>query len=897
MPDWSLYVRRRLPPLRVSPERESEIVAELAQQMEQAFQASLRGGASQTEALQRARTQFPNWDTLAAEIMAAEREAAPPLPPERSARWFTGALHDLRYAARMLRKNPGFALIAMLTLAFGIGANTAVFSVVDALVLRRLPYPDPDRLMAIETRESRQLVYQAWTSAPGFFDFRERNRAFDSVAAVSPIWNVVRADRSGAERLEALYVSAALFPLLGVQAAAGRTLLPSEDERTKPSKVVVLSHAFWMRRFNGSPAAIGQVLDLDASPHTIVGVLPADFRYLGEPVAGTASDIDVWLPLSDNPIVTGSRGLRFLKLIGRRKPGVAVEQARDDVRRLGQAFAAQFPASDRGYEMDALPLAAQVAGRLRSTSLLLLASVGFVLLIACANVSTLLLTRTAARRREISVRIALGASGARLLRQLLAEGLLLALAGGIAGWLLAYGAVKLVLALGPASLVHARAIGLDTRALLFTSLVVLASAVLPALLPGWRVLRSDIASALREAGRGVTFAAHGLRSALVVIEIALALVLLIGAGLLIHSFVRLLDVDPGFNARNLVTISTQIPIGAATPAQRAATYRLIREKMLSISGVVDVAAVSRMPMLGLELSSSMWIEGRTNTMAGAPVVEYRAATVNYLQVMGIPLRRGRMLESRDDAPGGPWVALIDEATARKYFANEDPVGKRVRFGPNPESLQWQTIVGVVGSVRHFGLDAEPRPMVYLPARPLSAPILVIRTTADPRPLTPALSGAVRAVNPGCPVYNVFPLEELVARSTGQRGFVMSVLIAFAAAALLLAAVGIYGIASQSVVQRTSEIGLRMALGATPHGALGLILREGMRLVLIGAGAGLFGGAALARLMQGLLFGVAPLDGPVFGLAVAGLAAIALLACLPPALRATRVDPLVALRCD
>jgi len=886
MRDWSPFIREHLPPLAVGSERESEIVAELALQMEQAYNEALVGGATEREALRQAEAQFGDWKKLARDINRAVRGI-----------WFGGSSHDIRYALRCLGRNRGFAAISVLTLAFGIGGNTAIFTMVDALALSRLPYREPERLVAIETRKAQQPELEPWTSALDFFDAREQTQSFASMAAISPIWSVVLTGRGTAERLESLFVSAELFPMLGVTPAAGRLFLPAEDQRAQTSGVVVISHALWQRRFGGSPETIGQSLNLDGSTYMVVGVMPAGFRYLGEPVAGTASQIDAWFPLSDNPLTGSIRGLRFLKVIGRLKPSVSAAQAGDEVRRWGAALAERYPESNRGFSWNTMPLAEQITGRIRLTMLLLLGAVGFVLLMACANVANLLLTRAVARQREISVRIAMGASWARLLRQLLTEGLVLAALGGAAGLPLAYLGLRFLIASGPESLVRNHDIQLDARALLFTTTIALAAALLSGLPPAWRV-RAEIGHALRQSGRGLTVGHHRVRAVLVAGQVALALVLLVGSGLLIRSFQRLLDVNPGFNPQNLVTISTQLPAGARTPEQRTSVYRSMRDRLLEVPGAAGVAAVSRLPLLGRSLGSWVFVEGKSTPGTPTADVEYRVATANYFATMGIPLRAGRLYDDRDDVNAAS-VLLINETMARKFWPGEDPVGKRVKLGANPERQPWITVIGVVGDLRHVGLDTEPRPEIYRPyaVNPLGAPALVIRTHANPAPMVSALSEAVRSVSAEVPAYDVFLMEALVDRSTRERRFVMLLLTAYAFSALLLAGVGIYGTVSQSVLQRTQEIGLRMALGASVGAAVQMVFGHGLRLVAVGVGAGSLAAAGLTWLMRTILFEVRPLDPVAFVLAALTLGAFALLACYLPARRATRVDPLLALRHD
>ncbi len=891
MPDWRDYVRENLPPLAVGPARENEIVAELALQVEQAYSEALAGGASESEAVRRAQSQFADWDALAHAIETAEL----PVGAARGGS-LSGAGQDIRYAARFLKRSPAFAAIAVCTLAFGIGGNTAIFTMVDAVALRSLPYREPATLMAIETRKAQQPEIEPWTSALDFFDIRERTRAFSSLAAISPVWSMVMTGRGDAERLECLYVSAGFFPMLGVSAALGRTFLPQEDNRTQASNVTVLSHAFWQRRFGGSRDAVGQAIAMDGNNFTVIGVLPAGFRYAGEPLAGTTSEIDAWFPLSANQIVASVRSVRFLKVIGRLKPGISTAQAQDDIHRIGMALADQYPDWNRGFVDDVQPLTAQVNGRFRVAMLLLLGTVGFVLLMACANVANLLLTRASVRQRELSVRVALGASRFRIVRQLLTEGAVLAAFGGIVGLLAAWFGLHFLVRAAPQNLVRAGEISLDARALAFTTVAVLLCAVLAGLPPAWRVVRADIETALRETGRGLTGGHHRLRSALVVLQVAAALLLLVGAGLLIRSFQRLLSVNPGFNPQNLLTISTQVPPSAATPEQRTAMYQAIRDRLATVPGVVNVAAVSRLPLMGSSLGSWMFIEGKYRPGEPGHDVEYRGATSNYFATMGMPLRAGRLFDDHDNANPGS-VLLINETAARKFWPGEDPVGKRVKLASPPEHFPWITIVGVVGDIRHVGLDIAPRPEVYRPYanNPLYSPILVIRTGIDPGPLTSVLTAKVRSVDAGLPAYNVYSMQALVDRSTAQRRFVMLLLTGFAIAALLLAGVGIYGTVSQSVVQRTQEIGLRMALGASPGVALWLVFRQGIRLTAVGIAAGSLVAMGLTQTMRKLLFEVRPLDPVAFLGAAITLAGFAAIACYVPARRATRVDPLVALR--
>ena len=886
MRDWAAYVRAELPALHVNPERESEIVAELAQQLEQTCDDAVAGGATESEAIARALAQLGDWQKLASNIDAEDRRAG----------LTSGVDGDLRYAVRYLRRNPVFTLVAIATLAFGIGGNTAVFTLADALLLHGLPYPDAQRLVAIETRKSHQAEVEAWTSALDFFDFRERARSYSAVSAISPVWNLTLTGRGPAESLNALYVSAEFFPMLGLNAVLGRTFAPEEDRRATPSQAVVLSHAFWQSHFGGKRNAVGQSIALDSGLYTVIGVLPASFRWAGEPLAGTASPIDVWLPLSSNQIVGTSRGVRFLKVAGRLKPGVTVAQARDEVQEIGTGLASEHPDTNRGYEWSALPLETLVSGRVRTTMLLLAGAVGFVLLMACANVANMLLARAAARQKEIGVRVALGASGFRLVRQLLTEGLVLAIAGGCAGIPLALAAIRFFTAVGPESLVQGQALALDARALIFTSVAVFLSALLAGLPPALRVMRNDVASTLREAGRGLVAGHHRWRALLVAGQLAMALVLLVGAGLLIRSFRNLLEVRPGIDPHNLVAMSTQLPPAAGTPQKRSAIWDRMRAELESTPGVTGAAAVSRLPFAGRNLGTWVFVEGRSVPGEPGSEAEYRVCTPEYFAVMGIPLHAGRLFDAHDDANPRA-VALVNETMARRFWPGQSAVGKRIKLGSNPESQPWITVAGVVGDVRHFGLETEPHPELYRPyaLNPLSAPVVVVRTRVDAAALMPELTARLRSIDPAMPVYGETLMERLVALSTAQRRFVMMLLAGFALVALAVAGAGIYGLISQVVAQRTAEIGLRIALGASPAAVLRAVLGEGARLMAAGMIAGAAAAAALAWLMRSMLFAMGPLDPISFVVAAAVLAAFAIAACYVPARRATRVDPMAALR--
>jgi predicted permease len=893
MCDWQALVRRNLGPLRTSPEREAAIISELAAQLEQTFQNAQARGLGVEASIAEAEAQFPDWKHLAREINAAASKPAP--EPSSGGAW-TGFLRDLRFAARQLARALSFTIITAATLCFAIGGCTAVFSVADALTLRGLPYKDPSKLVSIEMRKSGQPEIEPWTSALDFFDLRDRTRTLSSMAAISPIWNMVLTGKGPAQRLECLFVSANFFPALGVDAERGRIFRADEDKRNAAAPVVVISHALWRDRLGGDPTAVGKAITLDGSAFTVVGIMPADFRYLGEPVSGTQSDIDVWLPLSANPMITTMRGVRFLKTIGRLAPGSTLVNAQAELSQLNAELTAQFPATNRGFDITAASLPERIAGRSRLTMILLAATAGFILVMSCANVSSLVLARAMAREREIAARVALGATPWRLVRLLLAESLAIATLGGATGIAAAWLGVRAFIAAAPAAMLHQYAPAIDKRALIVTLILAIFCAVVAALPPALRLAKLDVEPVLRAAGRGLTGSRGRLQGALVIAQVASALILLTGAGLLLRSFIRLLEVDPGFDERNVVTISTMVPASGTAPAQRAAAYEHMRTQLENVPGVAAVGAVSRLPLMGRNLGSWIFVEGRSRLGDPQVDIEYRVATASYFNVMRIPLREGRMFEPADDATPAQSV-LINQTAARRFWPGESAVGRRIKLGPNPERQPWINIIGVVGDVHHGGLDIDVLPEVYRPyaLNPLNNPILVIRTGMDPASLIQTLTSRVQAVSPDVPAYDVSLMRDLIARSTAQRRFVMGILAGFAISALILAGVGIFGIMSRLVVRRTPELGVRMALGATPDVAAQLIAGQGARLALCGILIGLAGAAIMTHFIRTLLFEVRPLDPAAFVAAVAVLLLSIGLACFVPVWRATRLDPLVALR--
>ncbi len=797
---------------------------------------------------------------------------------------------DLHYGARMLLKKPGFTFVAVLTLALGIGANTAIFSVVNAVLLRPLGYKEPERLVTL-SHSYPKLNLIAPVSVAGYFDYKSQSTVFEDVTAFyNSNFNLV--DQGAPERIQGRLVTTSFFPLLGFDAAQGRTFLKEEDEPGR-NRVVVISNGLWQRRFGSDPKLIGKTITLNNESHTVIGVMPASFQF---------SKDELWTPLAFTPeqLAPNQRGNEYLGMIGHLKPGVTLEQAQAEMNTIVKRVVANDPDSyppDGTWWVPVKFLHEQMVGDIRPALLVLLGAVSFLLLIACSNVANLMLARATARCKEIAIRTALGASRLRLIRQLLTESVLLALLGGGVGLLLANWGVDLLMALNPDNIPRAREIGIDGRVLGFTLGVSLLTGIIFGLWPALQASKTDLTGTLKEGGRTSAsgFRLRSARSLLVVSEVAIALVLLIGAGLLIKSFARLLDVNPGFETQNLLTMQISLPATKyREPPQVRTFYRQLVEQIKILPGVESVGAVSNLPLSGSVTSGSFQIEGRpVPPGTAAPHSDRRAATSDYLQTMKIPLLKGRHFTDRDNAEA-PLVAIIDETMARLYWPNEDPVGKRLSF---QNVNQWREIVGVVGPVKHKALDADLRGQLYYPHAQSAqgSMYLVVRTATNPMSLASAVQNAVRTIDKDQPVYNVRTMQEIFSNSVAQRRFSMLLLGIFAAVALVLAAVGLYGVMAYSVTQRTHEIGVRMALGAQPDDVLKMVLGQGAVLALVGVTIGLIAAFALTRVMLSLLFGVSATDTVTFVSISLLLTVVALLASYIPARRATKVDPMVALR--
>jgi len=790
-------------------------------------------------------------------------------------------LQDLRYGARMLLGKPGFTVVAVITLSLGIGANTAIFTVINAVLLRPLAYQEPERLVSFRSNESVldltdiKAWDQSFTEIGG-----EVRQPLDYTGGGEPAqW------RGG-------LVTGGFFRTLGVGPLLGRVITEEDDKRGAPY-VVVLSHALWHRQFGGDPGVIGQTVTLSGNDYAVVGVMPPGFRT-------PRGETDVWAPVQVvYPLAAAYRGVHFLQTTARLKPGVTIAQAQSEMSAIDKRLAEAFPEENKRRQTVLFPLREHIVGEIKPALLVLFGAVGLVLLIACANFANLLLARAAAREQELVVRVAMGASAWRLARQLLTESVLIAALGGIAGVIIATWGVDLLVALKPENLPLAETIRVDGRVLLFTLGVSVLTGVIFGLAPVWQATRVNVSDALKEGGRGSAGAAkHRLRSALVVAEMALALLLLSGAGLLIKSFWQLRNVQPGFNPDNLLTMRIDLPEARYREIPAQTQYRrALLEEVNSLSGA-RAALVSELPLSGDWLSHNFLVEGQQLSVGEEPDVQTRSIEGDYFRVMQIPLMAGRDLTPQDNE-NAPLVGVINESLARRFFEGQNPIGKRVRWARDPQP-NWITIVGTVGDIKHFGLDEPEAPALYTPytqsmrswKRWMS---LVVRCQGDPATLTQDVKSRVWRVDARIPLTKARTMTEVMAASVAARRFNMLLLGIFATVAVSLAAVGIYGVMAYAVTQRTHEIGVRIALGAKPRDVIRMVVSRGMRLTLIGAAAGLVLSVALTRLMSTLLFGVGPNDPLTFACVSLLLAAVAALACYIPARRAAKVDPMIALR--
>jgi len=813
-------------------------------------------------------------------------------------------LQDLKFATRMLAKSPAFTAVAILTLALAIGANTALFSVVNGVLLNPLPYPQPDQLVTLH--ESKPDFNTGSISYPNFLDWQNQNHTL-SAMAISRSYSFSLTGLGPAEQAQAQFVTSDFFSILGVQPAAGRTFVPADDQRGA-APVALISAGFWKRKLGAAPDAIGKTLTLDGKPFTIIGVIPQDFDLMLDSFSAS----EIYAPVvqwNNDMLFNRGSGLGFHG-IGRLKPGVTIGQARADFASLTQSLAATYPDVDKGIGAALIPFKQRMLGHVQSILLVLFCAVGFVLLIACANIANLLLARSAARMREFAVRAALGAGKSRLIRQLLTESILLGTMGGALGLLLATWGMRAALNALPDSLPRAGEIHIDMRVLLFTAAATLLAGIFFGLVPALKISRTNLQDSLKEGGRGSSGSPHRAHGVLVVVEMALALVLLIGAGLALRTLVQLWNVDPGFNPRNVLTFGFSLSPSTlqTTPAAIRESFRAADSAVASTPGVQSVSlSWGAFPMSGDD-EWLFWLDGQPKPTTANEmnwVIDY-VVDPDYLKIMQTPLRSGRFFTARDDEHSPP-VVVIDDVFARQYFADENPVGRRLFLDIGQSNMQAQ-IVGVVAHVNQWGLDTDDterlRSQLYFPFMQLPDPTMalaptgmrmVVRTRVAAPGAFDSIRQSLQQVNNEQVVYGAQTMPEVISDSTATRRFSAILLGSFAIVALLLSGIGIYGVISYLIGQRTHEIGVRMALGAQQSKVLFQVLREGLKLAISGAAIGLAAAFALTRLMTSLLYRVSPTDPLTFTAVAALLIAVALAACYGPARRAAAVDPMVALR--
>jgi len=895
MPDWKEQVRRRVSSLRLAPTREAEIVEELSQHLEDRYEQLVIGGSSTDEAYQMALSELAENDLLTKELGRVHRAVNQEpilLGAQRRTNIVSDIGQDLRYGFRTLLKNPGFTAIAVIALALGIGANSAIFSVVNTVLLRPLPYQDSDRLVMVWEDATMHGYPRDTPAAANFVDWRTQNHVFEDMGAVADL----SANLTGVgdpERIEAARANASVFSVLGLAPRLGRAFSPEEDQ-DGANKVVILSSRLWQRRFSADPSIVGKQITLNGQSHTVVGVMPPQFQF-------PSQDVELWVPMAFTAQQAANRGSHYLQVVARLKPGVTVQQAQAEMSTIATRLQQQYPKQNTDLGAVVVPLHEHVVGDIRPALLILLGAVGLVLLIACANVANLLLARAAVRQKEIAVRVAFGASRWRLVRQFLTESVLLSAIGGVVGLLLSIVGIALLTKFIPPNISQVKAITLDARVLGFTLLISLLTGVIFGLVPALQASMFNPNETLKEGGRDSTAGSRGnrIRGFLVIAEVAVSLVLLIGAGLLINSFLRLRSVDPGFKSENLLTMKVVLsPLKYPDLARRSAFYTNLIQRVEALPGVKSAAVTTNLPLYRQGNSTGIEIEGRPLPPPGQEIIiATRVVSPHYLTTMGIPLLKGRQFgpEETEKMPG---AVIISESMARRYWPGEDALGKRLTPGRNAGPDDWFQIIGVAKDVRQFELNAEPKPQMYLPyvqADFFAPRDLVVKTDVDPIGLAATVRRAVWEIDKDQPVSDIRTMDEIAAESVARQRFSMLLLTIFASVALVLAAVGIYGVMSYSVTQRRSEIGIRMALGAQKSDVLKLTVGQGLKLVLVGVAFGVAGSFALTRLMTSLLFGVGATDPGTFIVISVVLVSVALLANYIPARRATKVDPLAALR--
>jgi predicted permease len=867
---------------------DGEFDAEMQEHLSLLVERYIRQGMTPEKAGLAARRQFGNTT-----LLREDRRAMHTIPAIEAC-WT-----DLAYAVRMLRQNPGFAAAAVLTLALGIGANTAIFSVCNAVLLKPLPYSEPDRIVMLW--EQPRVGTPHTVSPANFVDWREQTRSFSEVAALRSTSSMILVGQGEPARLKAAAVSSNFFSLLGIQIRFGRNFLAEEDQPNR-NQVVILSHRIWQERFGSQPDIAGRTVTLNDASYMVAGVLPPDFQFASKASEFQAQNqFDIWTPLALN-MEKLQRGTHPLRVFARLKSGVGLEQAQAELNVLGANLERLYPEDNRGKGIAAIPLSQQITANVRPALITILAAVGFLLLIACANVANLLLSRAATREKEMAVRMALGASRGRLAQQLLTESLLLAGLGCAGGLLFARATISALASRLPADLSRASE-GMpegimDTRILVFTGLISLATGILFGLAPLLHARKVNANESLKQSARVAGARQSRMRSGLVVAQIAIATILLIGAGLMAKSFFALLNVSPGFRTEHTLTARLSLPRSRYPDNQRIADFqRELLQNVRSAPGVLSAGFATYLPLSGNDNGWAFFIEGRPPLPVGVfNMAKYRPASPGYFEAIGIPLLRGREF-SFADTEDAAWVVVINQSMARKYWGQQDPVGERLRFN----SKTWRTVIGVVGDVLHEGLDGKANSEMYVPFTQApnfeNGPTIVIHTAIDSTAAAADLRSAVSTLDRAIPVDQVETMEQLVSTSTAHPRFQSLILTVFSVLALVMASIGVYGVMNYMVIQRTREFGVRLSLGATQGNVLRLVLGRAAVLIGLGLSLGLLGAASLVRLIAKLLYGVAPFDPLTFITVSVLLAVVALTASYLPARRATRVDPMTALRAE
>ena len=884
MPDWKQYVRGRLPEIQVQPEREAEIVEELAAQLDQAYQEARREGRGDTEARCIAEAQLKDWRKLALDI-----DAAMPARDRPPARFWQSIPADLRHAVRVLRKSPVFTAVAVATLALGIGGCAAIFSLVEAVLLRPIDYRDPNGLVMVWENNRRLGAHHNVVAMADYLDWKARNHVFSDMSLVrDQEWNLSGPGQPAV--LEGLAVTDRFLPLLGVQPLLGRSFYADEAQRGGPT-VVMISHRLWTSRFGARRDVIGQTLRHDGRAHTIIGVLPANFPWLGQP-------LDILTPAQmsirggDWRVGAG----RFLRVVARLRPGVSLTQARDDMNAIARQLEVDYPVFNKYWGVDIVPLSEHFASNAGTALWVLMAAVGVVLLIACSNVANLLLARAVGREREMAVRAALGASATRLIRLLLIESVVLALAGGALGCAAAYAAIHAIQIYGPQDVARLDSAGLNLPVALFALMVSFLTGALFGLAPAIGAGRLNLGTILRDGSRSVANTLRGerLRGILVVAQVALALVLLTGAGLLIESLYRLSNVPPGFDPHNVLTGT--VSLTNVRDAEVVPLLSRMTDRLRQLPGVQQAGFITGLPFTGLGAATGFNVVGRPPYPPGqTPVVDVRIVQPGYFETMRIPLIRGRFFNEVDNLPSTPRTFIVNQALARVMFENADPLehSLTVEMGDDKPGR----IVGVVGDTKHLSLDGAVGPMVYYvhSQLPFAFGTFVLRTQGSPDRLASALEAVIHEIKKDQPVTDVRSMDDWISRSIARSRFQTALLSVFALIAAVLALIGVYGVMAYSVEQRTHEIGVRLALGAEPGRLERWIAFRGIRLASLGLILGLIAASASTRALHSLLYGIQPSDPAAFAVAAALLAAASVIASYLPARRATTVDPSLALR--